>query len=283
MSDYVFTFNGYTFGGASAAVQILGVQGLEDAPAVRSSDEPRGFSDGTFYGRDFLAGRTIGVDLSFVTGSEAFRTIVEAAKAALVPQGGESTDALPLTFTLPGLAPRRVYCRLRRRSLPITLEYTFGVAKGAVEFYAGDPRIYDDQASMASISLAALPSGLTFNLAFNLSFGGAVQPNSASVVNAGTVSTKPVITIQGPVTNPVVQNATTGKSLRFNLTLAANDILTVDTDVRSVVLNGTASRRGTLSYDSVWWDLQPGQNTILFSADAVTAAVVQIIWRSAYL
>ena len=283
MVDYAFTFNGYTFGGVGAPVQIMGVQGLEDSPAVRAADEMRGFADGMFFGRDFLAGRTVMVDLLILAGPSGHRPVLEAMKAALTPQGGGSTAAAPLSFTLPGVSTRRIYCRLRRRSLPITQEYTHNHASGTVEFFAGDPRIYDETASSVTINLAAKPTGLVFPLVFPLSFGGAISPNSANAVNAGTFATKPVITIQGPVDTPVIQNATQGLSLRFNLVLGTNDILTVDTDTRAVVLNGTASRRASLSFDSVWWDLQPGQNTILFSAAAQTTATASVMWRNAYL
>ena len=286
MVDYAFTFNGFTFGGAAGgpAVWWTNVVGLEDSPPVRAADDPRGFADGMFYGRDFLAGRTVTADLQFLPGQgKSHRQVIEQAKAALSPQGGGSTASQVLTFTLPGSAPRRIFCRLRRRAIAMDRAYVQGRAVGAVEFYAADPRIYDEQAQSASISLAARPSGLVFPLTFPLSFGGATAPSSALIVNAGTFNTKPVLTIQGPVDTPVVQNATQGLSLRFNLVLGASDILTVDTDTRAVILNGTASRRAAMSYDSVWWDLQPGPNTVLFAAAAQTTATVSVSWRNAYL
>ncbi len=286
MVDYAFTFNGFTFGGAAGAPAVwwTNIVGLEDTPPVRAADEVRGFADGMFYGRDFLAGRTVTADLQFVPGQgKTHRQVIEQAKAALTPQGGASTAAQPLTFTLPGVPARRIFCRLRRRAIAFDRAYVQGRAVGAVEFFAADPRIYDDASSTIMINLAAKPTGLTFPLTFPLSFGGAISPNSALAVNAGTFATKPVITIQGPVDTPIVQNATTGLSLRFNLVLGASDLLTVDTDTRAVVLNSTASRRSSLSYDSVWWDLPPGPNTILFSAAAQTAATAQVAWRNAYI
>lgn len=284
MTDYQFTFNGYTFGGGSNAVQILGVQGLEDTPPVRTSDQDRGFADGSFYGRDFLTGRTVSIDLQFLnTGTQSFRQVVEDAKAALLPQGGASTVAAPLTFTLPGIAPRRVYCRLRRRALPITQDYTFGKATGAVEFYAGDPRIYDDAASALSVGLSGASGGLTFNATFNITFGTTAAPNTQVAINAGTYPTAPVITITGPVDTPVIQHVESSRTLKLNIVVAAGDTLTLDADTRSVMLNGTASRRSSLSTDSRWWDLAPGTNTIKFTAAAATTATATLSWRNAYL
>ena len=283
MVDYAFTYNGYTFGGAGAPVQIMGVQGLEDTPQVRTADEVRGFTDGEFYGRDFLAGRAISMDLLILAGPTGLRPVLEAMKAALIPQGGGSTSTVPLSFNLPGIATRRVYCRLRRRALPITLEYTHNHASAVVEFYAADPRIYDDVASNAQVGLSGAGGGLTFNATPNLTFGTTAAPNTQVAMNAGNYNTKPVITITGPVDTPVVQNVTQGLSLKVNMALAAGDTLTLDTDTRSVVLNGTASRRSSLSTDSVWFDLSPGPNTILYSAAAATVSITYLTWRNAYI
>lgn len=282
MTDYAFTFNGLTFGGAGAAVQIRGVQGLEDMPDLRTSDEARGFVDGMFYGRDLLGGRTVTIDLQIATTGTlaAYRATLELLKAALVPS---ATTTLPLQFTLPGLGVRRINARCRRRSLPIDLAYQSGLAKGAVEFYAGDPRIYDDVSTSVAIGLPSASGGRTYNRTYNVTYGAVSSGNVQVCTNAGTIATKPVITLTGPVDTPFIQNVTSGAFLKFNLTLAAGETLTIDTDSRSVVLNGTASRRSALSIDSTWFDLAPGANTLLYSAAAFTASIATVNWRSAYL
>ena len=284
MVDYAFTFNGYTLGGVGAAVQVLQTTGLEDTPPMRVANEARGFADGTFYGRDFLSGRTVTIDYLVQSNpSQTFRQIMEAFKAATTPQSGGSTAAGVLTFTLPGIASRRVFCRLRRRSLPVDVDYSYNFGKGSLEFYSADPRIYDEAASSLSIGLSGAQGGLTFPLTFNATFGTVAAPNTQVAVNAGTYNTKPVITIVGPVDTPTIQNVTQGSTLKMNLILAAGDTLTLDTDTRAVVLNGTASRRSSLSTSSVWFDLSPGSNTLIFTAAAPTAATAVLSWRNAYL
>lgn len=56
---YSFQFGTQVFGGANSPYQILSIEGLESLPEIRNQDDNRGFADGMFSGRDFLAGRTI--------------------------------------------------------------------------------------------------------------------------------------------------------------------------------------------------------------------------------
>ncbi len=281
-TDYTSTYNGLTFGGPSGVIQILKVEGLEDLPAIRVGDSPRGYVDGEFYGRDVLSGRTITYDLQLFAGSQGltFRQLVNLFKAAFLPL---STGTQVLQFQLPGETLKRINVRCRRRHLPLDTDYTFGYGLGAVEFFAADPRIYEDAASSLSIGLSGASGGLTFPLTFNATFGSTAAPNTQVATNIGTVSTKPVITVTGPVDTPVIQNVTQGSLLKVNVVLASGDTLTIDTDARSVMLNGTASRRSSLSVDSTFWDLSPGANTIKYSAAAATASTATLAWRSAYL
>lgn len=280
MTDYQFTFNGLTFGGVGAAVQVEGVQGVEDTPEVRAADEGRGFADGMFYGRDFLGGRTITVDLLLLTGSLSYRQTVNAVKTAFLPYQGTT---LPLTWTLPGETTKRAYVRCRRRSIPMDQDYTHGYGHAVVQFYAADPRVYEDTASTVTIGLPSAVGGRTYNRTYNLTYGAVSAANTAVATNVGTYPTKPVVTLIGPVDTPYVQNTTTGQFLKFNIVLATGDTLAIDFDARSVVLNGTASRRSALSVDSQWFDLNPGSNTLLYSAAGFTASTATVTWRSAYL
>lgn len=280
MTDYQFTFNGLTFGGAGAAVQVEGVQGIEDSPDVRASDEARGFADGMFFGRDFLGGRTITIDLLLLAGALPFRATVNAVKAAFLPVQGTT---LPLTWTLPGDTPKRAYVRCRRRAVKVDQDYTHGYGHATVQFVAADPRVYEDAPSSVVVGLPSASGGRTYNLTYNRTYGAASAGNTVVATNAGTYPTKPVVTLTGMVDTPFLQNVTTGQFLKFNLVLGDGDTLTLDFDARSVQLNGTASRRSTLSVDSQWFDLVPGANTLKYSAAGYTASTATVTWRSAYL
>jgi hypothetical protein len=117
------------------------------------------------------------------------------------------------------------------------------------------------------------------------------QP-TASVVNAGTLRTDPVITIYGPCTNPAIYNDTAGQVIAVGtagtpLTLASTDVLTVDGRNRAVYLNGNPNSTQYQYVDfsrSSWWQLLPGPNAIRYVPSTATpASYAAVAWNDAYL
>jgi hypothetical protein len=103
------------------------------------------------------------------------------------------------------------------------------------------------------------------------------------VTNAGDVIINPQIVYNGIVTNPIITNVTTNKFVRINITTTQpTDQLIIDMDKRTVTLNGGS----VLSYrtlDSIWWGLNPGNNTISFTSSGgsdINFATVR--WRNGY-
>lgn len=144
-----------------------------------------------------------------------------------------------------------------------------------------------------AVNVFAVAAGATVGRAYSLTFNRVYPASpvlgSASLVNAGNSDAYPVIRIYGPVTEPVLDNNTQGKSLAFvGLTLVAGEYLEVDTRAKTILLNGdsASSRYDKLSFPaSQWWTLSPGTNLVRFHpatfTDGVTVAVVT--WRDAYL
>jgi phage-related protein len=119
---------------------------------------------------------------------------------------------------------------------------------------------------------------VTFPITFPLSFGGGSAAGTVTADNTGNIEMRPIITITGPVTNPTVENETTGLSLTFSnpnqvsYTLNSGDQLVIDLDAHQIMYypDGSsigASRRNWLVSGSTWWDLPPGTSTIGFSSD----------------
>ena len=72
--------------------------------------------------------------------------------------------------------------------------------------------------------------------------------------------------------------------MSFSLTLVGGDSLVIDTDKRSIILNGTASRRSSLLSGSQFFELAPGSSTIRFRNNgAFDAGTLSIAFRDAYL
>lgn len=138
-----------------------------------------------------------------------------------------------------------------------------GVVKYGVSLHAADPRIYSAALRSSSYfpGVAISGGGVDLPLAFPLMFdtGGA---GLLEVGNGGTFDTPPVLTITGPVVNPILDNVTTGKSIEFVCVLGSSDVIEVDVAARSVTLNG-ASRPDLLTPQATtWWELAPGTNEI---------------------
>ena len=202
---YSFAFNGFVFGGAGNGVQILSIEGLEDLPKLRVQDDNRGYADGMFTGRDFYSNRTLTFTVQILA-SETNSMVqnLEYLQTALQPQ---QTGTGILQFQLPNADLQRVNARVRRRSIKIDPDFTYGKAVGMYEFFCPDPLIYDDTLQTVDISQSSSAVGRTYNRTYNMSFGGGSASNL--VINSGWATTYPTITINGPVINPQISNATT--------------------------------------------------------------------------
>jgi hypothetical protein len=129
-------------------------------------------------------------------------------------------------------------------------------------------------------------AGLTWNLSWNLNWGGASTGNSFTATNGGTFTTPFTVRFDGPVTNPSIENVTTGEKLKLSadggLVLGVGEFVELDTDARTVLLGGTASRYSKLSSDSTWFDLPPGNTTLRFLGTTAGSPTMTVKFRSAW-
>ncbi len=151
-----------------------------------------------------------------------------------------------------------------------------------LQLTAPDPRKYAD-AVESSVGLPLAPAGLVFPLAFPLDFGTA-SGGSVAVENVGTVKTWPVLRITGRAVNPRVTNPVTGDELRLAMTVEAGQYVDIDTAARTVLLQGTASRRAMASVSGEWLPIAPGSASLKFGADVYDAsALLTVAVRSAWI
>jgi hypothetical protein len=292
--NYRFAFNDFEFGGGDSVYQIMTIDGLEDLPVIRNQDDNRGYQDGMWTGRDFLSGRTLTFVMTIRGDSNySMNYYLDLLQANLVPQQ-QGTGLLQ--FQLPGSGIQRFNARVRRRAITINTSYSSGLATATYEFFCPDPRYYDDNLQSTDLINATTVAGRTYNRVYteppnsgsNNPYesgmyygGGAGSPNL--ITNNGWTTTYPTITIQGPAINPRVTNVSAGLYLQIDTTLGTEDELVLNTDYRTVTLNGV-SRRALLNNASTWFAAPPGTSYYTFTAtgtDGNTACVVS--WRSAYI
>ena len=95
---------------------------------------------------------------------------------------------------------------------------------------------------------------------------------STELINSGDTVTPIEITLEGPMSNPVIINKTAGKKIRLNHSIGSGEKITINTKFgsKSIFLYDSLDRRrkafSLLSFDSQLFGLKAGSNIISFGA-----------------
>lgn len=181
---------------------------------------------------------------------------------------------------------RRIRLRADQTSSPITspthqrVQVSWRAPDGVMESAA-------EQVGTATAT-TDMRAGRVYPRSYPLRYASSSPLGAVTVVNDGTAPTWPVLRLYGPVTDPRVENQTTGERLLFTgLSVAAGDWLEVDCRERTVLVNGLPgqSRLSRLSFvDSEFLTLQPGSNTLRYFPPVFAAgARLEVRYRSAWL
>lgn len=152
--------------------------------------------------------------------------------------------------------------------------------KWSVTLFAEDPRIYTNVIRSYGYypTAAPLPGGLTFPLTFPLVFSASGTAGTVEVSAGGNWSTPPFMGVQGPVVNPIVENVTTGESLRFVANLGSSDALVLVSNAKLVALNGALRPDLLDAATSSWWELRPGTNVVRLSGSGMSSATALSVY-----
>jgi len=269
--------------GSSTDFGVIEIKGLLDLPSVRSGDQTLLRQHGLKAGDDFLGSRVVAVTMDIYGANKADMQLRTDEFLTAFTVGDEQA----LTFQLPGVAGGgvgRIMARVRKRSVRHDLDFLNGLTRATVQLEATDPRIYIEGQSSGTAELPLVSGGATFDATFDLAFGTAGTSGSFIAVNEGTFAAPVLLKIEGPATDPSIENLSTGETLSLTGTIAAGSCYLINTADRTVMLNGTASRYSELDASSVWLQLAPGDNDLKFRADAYHAdALLTATWRSAYV
>lgn len=297
LSNWQYSYNGLTLG-ASTPYAIYDTSGL-DLPNVRTGDSSRAREVGQFTGLDVLDGRDVVITGDVISDGTSLQHAAEALGTAFLPS---ATTEFPLWVQIPNYPAMALMCRSRKRTVPVDLAYSMGLASSVIQVHADDPRLYASVQS-STVGLGTPLGGLTFPATPPFTFGGGTVAGIITANNAGNFETRPILTLTGPMTKPTIFNATTGWSITIisgveaPYTINAGDTMVIDTDLHSVqyFVGGTgagATRRAWIAPGSTWPSyvagiagLAPGSNTVQFtSQDASTVAgTLQMQWCSAFM
>jgi hypothetical protein len=152
-------------------------------------------------------------------------------------------------------------------------------------FVATDPAFYSTTESVLVLTLVPPDStGRMYPAAYPASFGGVNPYTPQQAVNVGTLAAPWRAVIYGPVTYPRLINWNDdGRWIGWDLTLGPADRLEIDSDARSVLLNGVDPRFHAVGVGARWWQVQPGGNEILLTQSGAYSADAraELRWRSA--
>lgn len=268
--------------GPTTSYIVTGVDGFGQG-AVRVGDLARPQVSGTYYGTDTYDARSLTIDITISGQGSAAQCMAnyDALMAAWqLPYGADTTT---LTFQVPGRQTLAMIGRPRK----VAVTDSFASLKSGfivltLEFYSAFYQVFGSAVTPYTVSPASATTGRSYNRTYSYNYGGSASGN-ALVPNNGTTPYWPTVVINGPCTNPFVQNVTTGQTLSFQTVLGGSDVLTVDMDARTVLLNGTASRTNAVLVGSQFWPLLAGNNNILFNATAAGGATAVVQARDAYL
>lgn len=174
---------------------------------------------------------------------------------------------------------------VQRQGEVIPEHITDKLGKYSILIVAKDPRKYGDLATFTTL-LPSSSGGATWPVTFPVTFTGVSNSGQVVITNPGNTQAPVWLRIDGPipaggwsVTHIAKQQTLTFAS---SLALAAGEFVTVDMEAREVLAQGQAPRSGYVTGRG-WFTLDPGVNTIAFSAQNYSAsAQLTVTTRAAW-
>lgn len=134
----------------------------------------------------------------------------------------------------------------------------------ALTLFAEDPRRYGatERTGTYDPTAAGSGAGIVFAEVFPLNFAG-TSSTHLDVTNAGNFPTPPVLTITGPVTNPIIDNDTTGESITTSgLALLADETAVIDVAAKTITVGGSLRPDLIDASATDWFELAKGSNLL---------------------
>lgn len=251
--EYQYTDSGVLLNGNDTSlpfVDVTSIEGLDSAP-FRSQTHEREGTDGGFVDSMYESLRTISMEGYVYTNPSSMETYLDSLKANFAP----TTVDQPFYFGTDNEGLRLVFGKSQGFKYTKDTERGSGKVAFQIQIICGDPRIYSDPASSVSIS----------------------GSGSATLGLGGNRPSPGTFTISGAATNPAITCA--GTTLSLTLSMSTGDNLVIDLDTHTVILNGTTSKRGSLTLSGNWPVFKPGNNAISYSGGGTLTAYARSAWR----
>ncbi|MDG4796220.1 hypothetical protein [Micromonospora sp. WMMD1082] len=243
----------------------------------------RAWAHGSWSGVEWQAERVVPINILIDVGANDIAATIEARHALAAAFRASHVD-LPLTFALGG---REYLLWGRPRMVEPTMDL-LGVGKAWVRaaFVALDPMIYSaTEHEVGPVSLPTWSGGLTVPLTVPFTVPATQVGGLDDLSTAGTVEVGLRLRVDGPVPQPritITDPDGAATTLRVDITVPSGQWLDIDTQARTVLLNGdpAASRRGQAVGEFPL--LQLGTSQLRFAAAEEAAGTLSVRWRDGW-
>jgi hypothetical protein len=284
-ADGQLEYNGYVLGD-DVTTFMVSLTGWEDLPPIDSSNTLKPASYGAWAGKKLPGQRILTWSGRFAPEeSSDWTTLLNSLKRAFtIPVDDEELTIAVRTRD----DVKVVFGAVTQRAIPMDYTYSYYGANVTIQFECSDPRKYSLGENVKFINMPSdTDDGLDYPLVYPLDYGVDTIISDLIIDNQGDATSPVFLTFYGPVTNPTLVNSTTGAQLGFDIIIAEDEYLQVNTRTGTVLLNGVADRLYTRQLTSspiLSFALAPGSNEMHVYADEWTSdAGVEITYRDAYL
>lgn len=278
-------FKGYLLGDDEKTFMDQ-ITGWDDLPGVESGNTNRSNSHGAWVGKKLANQRIITWQGRFSpTLPELWEEQLRELRTAFSLPLDTEEDAI----VIQSIGEKKLcFGSVVQRSIPMDRAYGYYGANVSIQFECSDPRRYSLNENNWTLELPpVIQTGLAYPLSYPLNYGVEVNSSSRILLNDGDVVTPVTLTFYGPVTTPSLLNKTNNTKLEFDIKLAAEEFLEVDTRTGTVLLGGIADRlytRTATSAPILSFGLLPGFNEMqITAANWAAPASVNLSWRDATL
>lgn len=245
------------------------LEGLTGLPNIRSTSGVNAGADGGWTSAQFFDARLISIKCVIAAQNPA--TVEQKRRELMSLLALGKANPLEIRFTTESGNAYTINARVTGVTAP--LGQILKKQDVLIQLRADDPLIYayNEEGGTVATLLVQQPSG-GFEIPFTIPLTINGGEGYTSVVNSGTEAVYPVIELTGPLHNPSVVNQTGNQIIELdNLTMSASDKVVIDTQTRTVTLNG-ADVYDLLSEDSSFMTILPGENIMALNSDTTSDA-----------
>lgn len=255
-------------GNESNGIKVIRTQGLFDLPPFKGFEAELDDDHGGTVGRKLLSMRrfTMELEIMAVGDKGLMMNTIDVVNGTFQPRQVVN----PLVFQRPYVGKRFVNARVSRFSgLDSNWTREMGRATALAEFVAPDPR-----------KLALVQSSQVITIAS----GGVTQSGTVAMAGNFLGGAKPILEIQGPVTNPRITNAgDSNRGMRLDLVINTGQTLILNANDRTATMGGV-DQSDKIRTDNQWWVLNPGDNLITFtrSNSPANTGILTVKWWNSW-